>query len=186
MKVTADAGQERAVIGWVPRPQPPKLPYLSLWGNHKHSILHIIAPPQMPTPSSQSNRNRWKDCSFQVDFYCYYGTIRSHSTSIFDNRFFQTWNHCYLISAQKSFPPLNHARLNQQTFVSLPSIHVAITCLIDFENSSANIAGRCSAVLSPEKHSASLSFSLMYLFLATLDLRYAVHGLSLVAKWAVG
>ena len=34
---------------------------------------------KLPEPQ----QNRWKPLSFQVDFYCYYGIIRSHSTSLY-------------------------------------------------------------------------------------------------------
>lgn len=139
----------------------------STLGESQHSILHIIAPPQMPTIQiPEQQQNRWKDRSFQVDFYCYYGTIRSHSTSLylitvinlksllfdFSTKVIPTTEPCQAQSTNPCQPPF-HTHGN-----NLPG-H-------SFRKLKAKAVGRCSAVLRPqEKHSSSLSFSLMYLFL---------------------
>lgn len=84
-----------------------------------------MAPPRMRTiklPKQQ--QNRWKHLSFQVEFYCYYSTIRSHSTSLYLITVINLKSLLFEVST-KSFLELNHARLNQQILVSFPfRIHV--------------------------------------------------------------
>lgn len=48
-----------------------------------HLILHHHGPTLKAHKLPEQQQNRWRHLSFQLDFYCYYGTIRSHSTSLY-------------------------------------------------------------------------------------------------------
>lgn len=65
-------------------PQESGWPYLLLRQNHKIWSFEVTPLPQMPTVNlPEQQQNRWTHLSFQVDFYCYYGTIQSYSTSLY-------------------------------------------------------------------------------------------------------
>lgn len=107
----------------------PLWPQQSRWtgpllrGNHKIWSFIIMAPPRMCTVKlPEQQQNRWKHLSFQVDFYCYYSTIRSHSTSLYLITVINLKSLLFDVST-KSILELNHARLNQKTLVSFPFPH---------------------------------------------------------------
>lgn len=78
--VAADAWPENSFPSpYSLEPQQEGLPYLPL----THLILHHHGPALKAHKLPEQQQNRWRHLSFQLDFYCYYGTIRSHSTSLY-------------------------------------------------------------------------------------------------------
>lgn len=155
VNVTADVWPGNSCQSPSPlRPQQSVWPETPLRGNHKIWSLTDMAPPQMCTvklPEQQQDRR--KPLSFQVDFYCYYSTIRSHSTSLYLITVINLKPLLFDVST-KSFPELNHARLNQQALVSFPyRIHVNNLPAHSCQKLQVKASGRCSAVLtSQDKH----------------------------------
>ena len=89
---------------------------------------------------------------------------------------------------------MNHARLNQQTLVSLPSVCVAITCLvIHSKNSRQRHQAGAQLSSDPRRNALALCRSLLciYFFLATLGLHccawafssYSEQGLFITVQW---
>ena len=121
----------------------------STQGESQHLIFHTHSPTSNAHNQGPGNKqqNRWKHLSFQVDFYCYLGTIQSHSTSLYLITVINLKSLLFDVST-KSIPPLNHARLRQQTLISL-SFHMGGNNLPShsFRKLWAKAAGRCSAGL---------------------------------------
>lgn len=121
----------------------------SLRGNHKIWSLTVMALPQMCTVKlpEQQQKQMEASLSFQVDFYCYYGTIRSHSTSLYLITVINLKSPLFDVSTKSSLE-LNPARLNQQTLVSFPyCTHVNHLPGHSCQNQ-VKESGRCSAGLT--------------------------------------
>lgn len=130
-------------------PQQSGWPETPLRGNHKIWSLTVMALPQMCTVKlpEQQQKQMEASLSFQVDFYCYYGTIRSHSTSLYLITVINLKSPLFDVSTKSSLE-LNPARLNQQTLVSFPyCTHVNHLPGHSCQNQ-VKESGRCSAGLT--------------------------------------
>lgn len=142
-------------------PQQSTLPYCSLKGKSQTLIFRSHSAAWNAHHQAPWATAKQMEASVLPGWFLllvWYSSVSFHII-IFDHCH-KTWNHWRLMSAQKSFPELNHARLNQQTLVSFPfCMHVSNLSGHSCQKLPTKVSGRCSEGLTVQEK-CSISGSL--------------------------